>query len=206
MGLFDWLFRRRSEERLSKATSTEPRSASKPAEGKVIMPQPVSDDPVADILRAIHGGNEAIDHEEYAKRILAAYAQRHFGGTREAILSPLRQLLTHERRTLFQAHTLLAQAARILVCCADDPEIREWGVDLLGRVGEVSDVAQIVELANNDEHAKVRQEATAALGRMLRFRTDLPRDKVKKGIVLERQEGDQKTLAAREIVLDLLKQ
>ena len=143
-------------------------------------------------------------HDDYAKTILSAYAQRHFGGTREAILDPLKDLFVRERRTLFQPHSLLAQVARALVCCPDDSEIREWGVDLLGRVGDLSDVEKIVELANNDDSPKVRQEATAALGKMLRFRGDIPREQVKAAIDFSREETDEKTLYARSLVVDIL--
>jgi len=137
-----------------------------------------------------------------AEQLLTCYTDRHITGDADAVVLALKAFLLPRRRTLFEENKPLAAAARILVDCKDTPEIREWSVDLLGRVGCDDDIPQIVTMANDDPDAKVRQEATAALGKYVRFR-DVSAS-VKAEIKFLRDETDEKVLRAREMVVSLL--
>ncbi len=77
-----------------------------------------------------------------------------------------------------------------------------WDVDLLGRVGGDADIPKIVEMANDDADPRVRQEATAALGKYLRFRGG--GEEVLAAIQFSREEDDDKVLRAQEMVRELL--
>ncbi len=105
-------------------------------------------------------------------------------------------------RTLFSEDLPLGAAARVMVDCKDNPDIRAWSVDLLGRVGGDADIPKIVEMANDDADPRVRQEATAALGKYLRFRGG--GEEVLAAIQFSREEDDDKVLRAQEMVRELL--
>ena len=159
---------------------------------------------VAEILARVYesqnpfGFDVTEDFEGVAKTILGEYTSRHFAqGSDESVVAHLKYFLTNKTisRGFFVEQPHLATAARILIACKDNPEIREWSVDLLGRTGGAEDVALIVDMANNDENATVRQEATAALTKFVRFK-DAGHEIVDE-IKLEREEDNEKVLKAR---------
>lgn len=142
------------------------------------------------------------DHTDVAGRLLSVYTARHFTGDSAAVVDALKAFLLPRMRTLLTEDLPLGAAARVMVDCKDDPDIRAWSVDLLGRVGGDADIPKIVEMANEDADPRVRQEATAALGKYLRFRGG--GEEVLAGIQFTREEDDDKVLRAREMASALL--
>ena len=159
---------------------------------------------IADVMNQIYGPERtAVDKtEQFADQVTAAYAQARSSGDPEPVVELLKEFLVPRMRTLFTEDPHLARAARSLVDAEEFPEIREWAVDLLGRTCAAKDISTIVGLANNDDNPRVRQEATAALGKFLRFRD--PGQDVKKKIRFTRKEDDEKVRNARAMVKELL--
>lgn len=123
-------------------------------------------------LQLVRAANAPIDPSEFdplSQKIAAAFANNNT----DEVLSLLKQLLVNNRMTLFQQHEGLAEVARSLVECKDVAEIREWGADLLGRVGTAADARHVAMMAQFDDHPTVRKEALAAVGKLFKYRSDI---------------------------------
>lgn len=150
------------------------------------------------------GGEKGDALADVAFSLMAKYVEDDTRG----IVEDLRQTVVANRHTLYGHHEALASVCRILsqIPCDDYELVREWGIDLLGRVGNKRDVGLIARSAIKETRAANRTEALAALGKILKYRPEIADDEtvglIQVVLAKTRDDGDERCQQARRFVGD----
>jgi len=150
------------------------------------------------------GGEQGDKLGDLALSLMARYVEDDTHG----IVEELKRTVAPNRYTLYGHHERLASACRILSQIRqDDCElVREWAIDLLGRVGNKRDVGLIARSAIRETRASNRSEALAALGKIVKYRPEIADEEtvalIQVVLAKTRDEEDERCQEARNFVAD----